>query len=52
MAVICCAAGPFLVGLAGSLAVGAALGLGAGVVALLGVLACSVLRARRKEVPR
>jgi hypothetical protein len=48
-AVLCCAGGPLLAAVAGGLAFGAVLGIGAGVAALIGLVAVVVLRARRRR---
>lgn len=48
MAVVCCAALPMLVGVIGGLAIGAALGIGAGVLALAALAVLVLLRARRR----
>ncbi len=48
LAVVCCSALPLVAAFAGSIALGAVLGVGAGVVALVGLVALVVLRARRR----
>jgi uncharacterized protein (DUF58 family) len=48
LAVICCGAAPLLLALFGGLAVGAVLGLGAGLIALV-TLAALALAARRRR---
>jgi hypothetical protein len=48
LAIGCCAAAPLLVALAGSIAVGTLLGIGAGAIALILLVALVVLRARRR----
>jgi len=48
-AVICCAGGPLLAAVAGGLAFGAVLGIGAGVIALVVLVALVVIMARRRR---
>lgn len=48
MTVVCCAALPMLVGVIGGLAIGAALGIGAGVLALAALAVLVLLRTRRR----
>jgi hypothetical protein len=50
VAVVCCAAAPLLVAVASSLALGAVLGVGAGVVALVALTALAI-GARRRRTP-
>ena len=49
LAVVCCAGLPLLVGLAGGLALGAVLGAGAGIVAVVSLTALVLARARRRR---
>jgi Flp pilus assembly protein TadB len=48
-AVACCAGGPLIVAVAGGIALGSVLGVAAGVVALVGLSALVVARARRRR---
>lgn len=46
-AIVCCGAIPLLAGLASTVAIGAILGVGAAIIALVGAVAIVVIRARR-----
>jgi hypothetical protein len=49
IAVVCCAALPLLAALSGGIAVGAVLGIGAGVLAVIGLVALVVLHQRSRR---
>ncbi len=49
LAIVCCAGAPLIVGLAGSAAIGAWVGVGVGALALLAVLVAAAVAARRRR---
>lgn len=49
LAVACCAAGPALVGVLGAIGLGAALGIGGGLLGIVGLTAVMVLSRRRRH---